>query len=83
MPLVNHFQSDSQVTVMCSVCGNVVDDEQLENGRAVCGFCDEKVYGAVPKREPKTMKEIVREAEAEEERQFVRMMRKLHRRLRI
>lgn len=83
MPSVNHFENDSQVTVKCSVCGNIVDDEQLENGRAVCGFCDEKVYGAVPKAKVMTMKEIVREAEKEEERQFVRMMRKMHRRLRI
>jgi hypothetical protein len=71
------------VTILCSICDDVVDDEQLENGRCVCGFCDESVYGAMPKQRAKTMKEIVKDSKLEEEKQFVRMMKNLFRRMRV
>ena len=83
MPSVTRYNTDSQPTIMCSICGSVVDDEQLENGRAVCGFCDESVFGNVPKTRPMTVKEIERETKAEEEKQFLRMMKYMFRRMRL
>ena len=75
--------SDSRITVLCSVCGDVVDEEQLENGRAVCGYCDESIFDTPPKKGPVTVKEIMRETKAEEEKQFLRMMKYMFRRTRM
>ena len=83
MPPSKTAKADSEPTVICLICGSVVEDEQLENGRAVCGFCDESVFGAVPKREPMTVKEIERQMKFEEEKQFIRMMKNMYRRMRI
>ena len=82
MPQRKEYSADDGV-IICLICGSVVEDEQLENGRAVCGCCDESVFGAVPKKGPMTLKEIERQTKAEEEKQFLRMMKYMFRRMRI
>lgn len=82
MSSANISKSGSEPTVICIICKRVVEDEQLEIGRAVCGICDEGVFGAVPKPRPMTMKEIERVTNMEEEKQFLRMMKNMYRRVR-